>query len=781
MKRSTRLSVSTAWHTRFRRIACAVSVAAALFGVAPPAQAANYAVIVGVGNYELEGVSDLQGPENDVRLMREALEQRGVPAENITVLSDGVEGSTLPTRAAIMDALNGLVEKLDDKTEGGDAVTLYFSGHGTRQPDQNNDEQDGLDELFLPIDIREWSGSSETGAGIPNAIVDDELGDLVSAMRAKNASVWLIMDSCHSGSGTRFAQTGVRARQVRASTLNIPEGGARVTVEEPDDLTTASGSESNGEERGSFVAFFAAQSFQQAVEVAMETETAEGTQKKFYGLFTAHLSQRLKSDPHLTFRQLFDAVKFDIERFQAARSGSQWPAWEASPDAMNAVPLNPGAAGNRTWRLSTENTIDAGQLHGLRKGSVLAVYDDPAAAEDDIVGHIQIGASFALTARFKTIKHPCEDTPSGLYCKDADDGKIANAKFARLIEPAIDVVLRLSEPQLVDDGEKPADYSELKAALETVEAMSRDGKLGLKVEFNQDPYNVSVGFKDGRLWFGDSDGLTPAGISAVPSSIAWPAQKGATPNPKELAELLSQLGRIQNLATASREMNAQRKLQALPEPMPLDVKIEVERSDRALLSAETPDDLIAECRDMINLPVLELKDIAGNLTQCDKVSITLKKTGNNHLDVTVLYKDARGAIHVLFPEHPGGNRIDGNKPKKLRLFGGPSMMLCAECPNGAAGNTWSFGREDIYIIAAEVDGSNVTDLSHLAQPALSAVGTRSVRGAGSTVSQLLTDLVFGGQRTRGTFRSSKSRELWIESRSWSVWPRGAMKPRVNQK
>lgn len=743
-----------------------------LLGLSTPGMTANYAVLVGVGEYQLEGVSQLQGPPNDVRMMREALEQRGVPAENITVLSDGVEGAALPTRAAIMGALEELIAKLDESTEGGDAVTLYFSGHGTRQPDQNGDEQDGLDELFLPIDIEKWGGSSETQARIPNAIVDDEIGEVVAAMRAKNATVWVIMDSCHSGSGTRFAQTGVRARQVPATVFGIPADKLAVTVEETDDLEAA-GRESNGQEQGRFIAFFAAQSFQQAVEVAMETETDDGTEPKYYGLFTAHLTQRLKSDPHLTYRQLFEAVKFDIEKFQADRSGSQWPAWEASHQAMDTTPLSPGDAGDRTWSLSAKNTIDAGQLHGLRKGAVLAVYDDPAASEDEAIGYIQIRNSYALTAKYKAVTHPCEDTASGLYCARADANKIAHAKFARLIEPVVDVVLRLSAPQVVDENETLADYGAVLKALSDVEDLSRAGKLGLKIEFNQDPYHVSVGLKDGRIWFGDSDGLASAGVAEVPSSIAWPEERQAAADPNELAELLSRLGRVHNLSVVAKEMNAQRQRRTLPTPIPLDIKVEVSRSDRTDLSSETPDDLAAECEEIGRLPVAVLSDIEGNLTQCDEVSITLQKSGNEALDVTVLYKDARGAIHVLFPRYPGQNRIDGNKPKRLKIFGGPSLIICAECPGAGDDNTWSFGREEIYVIAAEADGSTVLDISHLAQNALAAVATRSATGD-DTLADRLTSLVLGGQRTRGSMRRSKSRELWIENVTWTVWPRQAM-------
>ena len=741
-----------------------------MLGSAPRGQAADYAVLVGVGNYELEGVTDLQGPPNDVRMMQEALRDRNVPDANMAVLADGIPGAALPTRAAIMDALNAVVDKIDEATPGGDSVTLYFSGHGTRQPDRNDDETDGLDELFLPMDIRKWDGSNDAQAQVPNAIVDDELGVLVAAMRAKNATVWVIMDSCHSGSGTRFAQRDVRARQVPTSVFGFHADPLAVTVEEKDDFGAPGIRQEDALEKGGFVAFFAAQAFQQAVEVAMERDD-DGT-KTFYGLFTAHLAQRLKTSPDLSFRQLFEAVKFDIEKYQADRGGSQWPAFEASRDAMEQVPISRGSGKNRTWRLAANNTITAGVLHGLRNGSVLAVYDDATAGDDDIVGYIQVRKSYALHAKYKVVEHPCKDTDAGLYCQQADAGRLGNATFARLIEPVVDVVLKVSAPQVVDEGDSLSNYAEVLDALKAVEAMSAQGRLGLTVLFDQDPYNVSLGLKDGHLWFGNSDGLAPAGIADFPSSIAWPEEKGADPDASDLAELLSRLGRIHNLATVAKEMTAQHQRRRLPPPLPLEITIEVARSDRAALADPQTDDLFEECEEIARDAPVALGEISGNLTQCDEVSITLQKTGDDGLDVTVLYKDARGAIHVLFPKYPGQNRIDGNRPNRLKIFGGPSLLLCAECP-GEDGTVWSFGREEIYVIAAEADRAGVIDLSHLAQKALGTVATRSA-DRGDSLSDRLTDLVLGGRRTRGPMRRSKKRDMWIETFSWTLWPRDAM-------
>ncbi|MDK9697953.1 MAG: caspase family protein, partial [Siculibacillus sp.] len=187
------------------------------------------ALLIGVSNYPKETVGDLQlaGPKNDVALMIETLARIGVPAKNVTVLADGLETTTanrpadgMPTRAAILAAL----DRLAAESGPGDFVLLHLSGHGSQQPmtDPARSEgakADGLEEIFLPIDIGAWEDS--IGA-VKNALVDHELGRAVTAIRAKGARVWVVVDACHSGTMTRAGGDAV-AKQVPPATLRIPE------------------------------------------------------------------------------------------------------------------------------------------------------------------------------------------------------------------------------------------------------------------------------------------------------------------------------------------------------------------------------------------------------------------------------------------------------------------------------------------------------------------------------------------------------------------------------
>ena len=102
---------------------------------------------------------------------------------------------------ATLAAIRAAFADLTEKAQPGDFIYLHFSGHGTQAPALDPDsELDGLDELFLPVDIGKWNDS--VGA-VENALVDDEIGALIDGLRAKGADVWVVFDSCPSGTATR--------------------------------------------------------------------------------------------------------------------------------------------------------------------------------------------------------------------------------------------------------------------------------------------------------------------------------------------------------------------------------------------------------------------------------------------------------------------------------------------------------------------------------------------------------------------------------------------------
>ncbi len=141
------------------------------------------ALLIGVSEYEAN-LTPLAGARNDVLIIRELLVQKyGFQPSNIRIMLDQEA-----TRAQIISA----IEQLADSAAPDDIVFIHYSGHGSQAPDDTGDEPDGFDETIVPHDART--------PGVAD-ITDDELNRLVGRIEAQ--SIVVILDSCHSGTGTR--------------------------------------------------------------------------------------------------------------------------------------------------------------------------------------------------------------------------------------------------------------------------------------------------------------------------------------------------------------------------------------------------------------------------------------------------------------------------------------------------------------------------------------------------------------------------------------------------
>ena len=153
------------------------------------------ALLIGINVYAAKNVPPLEGCLNDVVEMKRLLEQRyGFPPGQITVLTDAQA-----TRERIMQALQRLIQD----AKKGDWVCIHYAGHGSQATDTDGDEADGLDETLVPHD-----GRTEGVADI----TDDELRDRLDQLAAKVDIVRVVLDSCHSGTGTR--KTGLMPRHI---------------------------------------------------------------------------------------------------------------------------------------------------------------------------------------------------------------------------------------------------------------------------------------------------------------------------------------------------------------------------------------------------------------------------------------------------------------------------------------------------------------------------------------------------------------------------------------
>jgi hypothetical protein len=159
------------------------------------------AFVVGVGDYQAEKVTDLDGPPQDAQRFYDLLTREkggyGFPTTNVCLLLDG-EATSARFRDSFRKALTERV------TGENDVAVLYFAGHGSQRRDGNGDEPDEWDETLMLHDSR----TSE----VPGDFPDDELNELLAELHKKTRHIAVVLDSCNSGSATRFGAGNFVAR-----------------------------------------------------------------------------------------------------------------------------------------------------------------------------------------------------------------------------------------------------------------------------------------------------------------------------------------------------------------------------------------------------------------------------------------------------------------------------------------------------------------------------------------------------------------------------------------
>lgn len=311
-----------------------------------------FALLVGISNYKSKDITRIDGCENNVPALAETLTRDyGFPAANV---------KTLVNEAATRDAIIAEFQKhllanakaaAENKAEA--AIVYYFCGHGSQYPDQDGDENDGMDETFVPYDAR---------TGDVFDILDDEFDDLKTDLRPFTSNAVFILESCHSGTGTRGDSSDTLVSQeADADKRKRTPYKRRHPPSGPSDAMT-------------YTEIAASLSYNTA-----KSETAAFCKcDKPMSLMTRALVQALKrSTPNTTYRSLMREVSTEV-----AVHSRQEPQLEGSRDTV----LFGGAAKRTTPFIEIESVmpdgrivIRAGIIHGLKTGSQVSVYSSDSA------------------------------------------------------------------------------------------------------------------------------------------------------------------------------------------------------------------------------------------------------------------------------------------------------------------------------------------------------------------------------------------------------------------
>ncbi|SMH32345.1 caspase family protein [Mesorhizobium australicum] len=435
----------------------------------------NRALLVGVSEYPNLPKGDwLEGPKNDAGLVRDYLVSNPTApfaAVDVTVLASNTEGAEAPTRAAILKGLANLAAK----AEAGDFVYIQFSGHGSQQPAiEPSTEIDGKDEIFLASDVAKIDPSTKQ---VPNAILDDEIGAALDAIRDKGAFVWVVFDACHSGTATRAAGLGVEEKerkispeslgftpQMMAEARGEATRGAGGDAERENALGLSDEEEgAGGAERGGMVAFFAAQTVETTPEFPQPVTDPSG---KIFGLFTYTLMSKLAENPQVTYRQLSQSI---LQAYSGLNRTKPTPLFEGDLDAP-VFGMEPGDAVLQ-WKVAIKDgvvALPAGMLHRVEPGTKLALLKSPLDPIDDAIGYLEVRSATNLTSQALPAAFAGR---SALRMEEIPDGA-----YARIAEMAINFELAVAKAPDADGLSE--DVARANAALEAIAA---DGKTPLKL------------------------------------------------------------------------------------------------------------------------------------------------------------------------------------------------------------------------------------------------------------------------------------------------------------
>lgn len=343
-----------------------------------PVQAAQRALLVGVSELASQPSSLwLSAPRNDVILMRQVLQQHGFAAADVTVLADGVSGAALPDSRQIRDALQRLLAR----SQGGDFVLLYFSGHGTRVRDAAKAyaEPDGLAENFLARDARLSPGGGGSGMPLAGSLRDVDFDGWIRAFMAKGVFVWSVFDTCSATSMTRGVPRGGSAS---AAAAEPADDEVRFRGIQADQLAAGGASSSSSASvdmsappqppvpRARYVAFFASESHQVTPELRLPRGDRTARPQ---GLLTWAVAEAIGRQP-ASFRDLFNQVVSlyapVINELEARYPQRELPSpvAEGNLDAPLFAASTAPQSTRPAWparRAGSQLTLSVGQLDGL--------------------------------------------------------------------------------------------------------------------------------------------------------------------------------------------------------------------------------------------------------------------------------------------------------------------------------------------------------------------------------------------------------------------------------
>lgn len=317
----------------------------------------DQALIIAIGDYPNSGGWPDISSENDIPLITSALSRFGIPEDRMTILKD---------HEATYDNIKIHFEKLISNAGPGQRIVVHYSGHGQQVADDNGDELDQLDEALVPYDspLQYIPGVYEG----ERLLRDDLTGSYITRLRKKlgpNGQLVMILDACHSGTGTRGQGKARGTGVIMAPEGSSGEGSGKASSDKAqmNEIEAI-----NSADLAPYMAFYAAS----ARELNYEAITPEGMPVGSLSLAVSEAVNQMVQT--LTAKELFEVIRMKMTSI----APNQQPQFEGAAEAFF---LGDGKKELdlkyyiEKWGVDhTTCTIRAGMVAELYVGSGVALY-----------------------------------------------------------------------------------------------------------------------------------------------------------------------------------------------------------------------------------------------------------------------------------------------------------------------------------------------------------------------------------------------------------------------
>ncbi|MBE9008647.1 caspase family protein [Pseudanabaenaceae cyanobacterium LEGE 13415] len=324
-----------------------------------------YALLVGIDEYS-DPVRPLMGCVNDVTAIKDYLEGRVEEVDHLHI-------QTLFNQQATYQAIVEGFRSHLRQAKKDDVVLFYYAGHGSQEQTPKEFwaiEPDHLHETLVCYDSRSPNGKD---------LADKELAKLIAEVAENNPQITIVLDCCHSGSGTRDINSDVVVRQAPADSRVRSLDQFLFSQSEIERLTSTTGWTMPS---GKHVVLSACRDSEPAKEVWINGQRR--------GAFSYYLQDTLKqANGSLTIRELFKRTHALVSNKNSAQS----PQLEATVPSELEQPFLGGAIAERatyftvSYHEQEQWIIDAGAIHGIPQPSAgetmsLALFPFEARATD---------------------------------------------------------------------------------------------------------------------------------------------------------------------------------------------------------------------------------------------------------------------------------------------------------------------------------------------------------------------------------------------------------------